>query len=529
MRTRNGTPLALLMDTPECFPHPVEAIRVVETHISWVILTGRYAYKIKKPVNMGFLDFSTLGDRGHYCNEEVRLNRRFAPDLYLDVVEIRGTLAAPRVSGRGAMLEYAVRMKQFPDDALGLRMLENGKLTPGLIAAFARRLADFHGRAAVASASGALGSGTQIGQATVDNLNQLQTMLSITPDRNRMAGLRLWSLQEHERLTSVFQQRLERGRVREGHGDLHLGNIVDIDGELTAFDCIDFSDALRWNDVMSDVAFLFMDLVDRGAPALAWTFLDRYLEETGDFDGLEVLPFYVVYRALVRAKIHVVRAQQLTVLPSARPRLMAACCDYMDLASTYARIRRGGIVVMHGLSGSGKSTVAAAAAATLGAVRVRTDVERKRLHGLRPNARTASALARGAYDARFTRRVYAHVAGLASRAARAGFRVVIDGAFLKRWQRNVAAAAARDAGVPFVVLALDAPVPVLRERILRRLAMGQDASEATEAVLDHQISAYDPLEPDELQWTVRIDAGDGPAPLDLQRVDRMLTPSARST
>lgn len=356
------------------------------------------------------------------------------------------------------------------------------------------------------------------------NFAQLTELVGPSPESDRLADLRLWAVREHERLTPVFRERLAKGFVREGHGDLHLGNIVFIDEALTAFDCIDFSDELRWNDVMSDVAFLFMDLLDRGASELAWTFLDRYLEETGDFAGLTVLPYYVVYRALVRAKIHLIRAQQAEAAPTGKPRLMAAFAAYLELASQFARPHRGGIVAMHGLSGSGKSTAALALSTRLGAIRIRTDVERKRLHGLKPLASTASAVARGAYDAKVTRQVYAHVAGLASRAAHAGFRVVLDGAFLKRWQRNVADAAASDANVPFVIVAMEAPVEKLRERITRRLHSGTDASEATEAVLDHQITSYDPLEHDELAWTVRMAAGEAPDPLDVERLDRMLTP-----
>lgn len=502
-------------------------MKVVETHISWVVLTGRYAYKIKKPLNLGFLDFTSLGARAYYCTEEVRLNRRLAPQIYLDVVEIRGTPSAPHIGGRGTVLDYAVRMREFPALALGSRMLADGALTAALIAGLARRIAAFHAEVSIAPPGAAFGSPQSIDEATQQNFTQLAELMGASADADRLADLRLWMTREHARLTPVFRERLARGYVREGHGDLHLGNIVFIDDQLTAFDCIDFSDALRWNDVMSDVAFLFMDLLDRGAPQLAWTFLDRYLEETGDFTGLEVLPYYVVYRALVRAKIHLIRAQQAEVVPTGKPRLMAAFLAYLELASQFAKPHRGGIVAMHGLSGSGKSTAAVAIAAQLGAVRIRTDVERKRLHGLKPLAPTASAVARGAYDTKVTRQVYAHVAGLACRAAHAGFRVVIDGAFLKRWQRNVADAAARDAGVPFVIVAMDAPVEILRERISRRLAARSDASEATQAVLDHQISGFDPLEHDELAWTLRMAVGDNPDPLDVERLDRMLTPGAK--
>ena len=290
------------------FDDAVENIEILQTHISWVILTGTYVYKIKKPVNLGFLDFSSLEKRHRYCEEELRLNRRFAPSLYEAVVAIAGSPGHPRIGGAGDAIEYAVRMRQFAQDALASRMLADDKLTAEHIDDFAEYVAAFHAKAEVAEDAG------ETAQAVMaparENFTQLLRLLHDVADQDAIRELQAWTEREHAALAAEFSARQAQGRVRECHGDLHLGNIVMIDGRLLPFDCIEFDPALRRIDVMNEVAFLVMDLLDRGRGDFAYRFLNAWLECSGDYAGLAVLRFYVVYRAMVRAKVHGLRAMQ---------------------------------------------------------------------------------------------------------------------------------------------------------------------------------------------------------------------------
>ena len=313
--------------------------------------------------------------------------------------------------------------------------------------------------------------------------------------------------------SAEFHARLQQGFVRECHGDLHLGNIAVIDGEITIFDCIEFNDAMRWIDVMSEVAFTAMDLEDRGHAALGHRFVNAYVEITGDYAGLAVLRFYLVYRALVRAKIALLRAIQLSP-GEARAALYAERDGYVRLAERYARSPTPAIVITHGITGCGKTTLSQALLEQVGAVRIRTDVERKRLHGLAPTARSDAAAAKALYSADATRRTYDHVLDLAAGVAGAGLVVIVDGTFLRRWQRNRFRALAAELGIPFVVVAFAATEATLRLRVAGRARRGTDASDADLGVLEHQLSRRQALGADEMADVVTYDAE---APLDVAR------------
>ncbi|MCC6610206.1 MAG: AAA family ATPase [Burkholderiales bacterium] len=500
---------------PERYPHPVERVERLETHISWVLLAGEYAYKIKKPVDLGFLDFTTLDARKRFCEEELRLNRRTAPGLYLAVVAITGSDADPQVDGAGAAVEYAVQMRRFDQAGLLDRLAKRGELTPGLVDAIARDIAEFHARVAVAAAGSAFGRPAQVTAPALANFDHIARLLGAeagasAADARRRERLRAWAEREGERLAPVFAARQGGGFVRECHGDLHLGNIALVDGVPTAFDCIEFNPELRWIDVMSELAFLVMDLLDRRMPGAAYRCLNAYLEATGDYDGLAVLRFYLVYRAMVRAKVACIRAYQPGLAADARTATEAEYRRYFDLAERLARPGAPALVLMHGLSGSGKTTVAGDLLERIGAVRIRSDVERKRLHGLAADARTQSAVAGGIYGADATRRTYARLAEAAGSALRAGWPAIVDATFLRRAERDAFRALARECDAPFAIFSCQAPEPVLRERIVARARGGADASEADLAVLARQLAVQEPLDGDELRDTVVLDASAGP-------------------
>lgn len=502
---RHARLIAALRD-PSCYPHPVERVEILETHISWVLLTGRYAYKIKKPVNLGFLDFTTLEKRVFCCREELRLNRRLAPGLYLEVVGITGSPDRPLIGGGGEAIEYAVKMLQFGQDQLASRLLRSGSLTSQHIEQLAGKIAAFHRQAAAAGAGSRFGSPQTLKAQVLQNFDQIAALPGAGSERSALGDLRNWSERELSAGEARFGARQAAGRVREGHGDLHLGNIALVDGEITPFDCIEFSAELRWNDVASEAAFLVMDLIDRCRRDFAFLFLSSYLELTGDYDAMAVLRFYLVYRAMVRAKVHCLRAHQPHIDGTERARLLDAFRDYLKLAAGFTLPSRPSLVVMHGLSGSGKSVVSHALLQAAGAIRIRSDVERKRLHDMAALEHPASGVASGIYAGEATRRVYRHLAQLAREIIAAGYSVILDAAFLSRWQRDLMRDLARELAVPFAVASLQGPETVLRARILRRSGEGTDASDADLAVLAHQLATQNPIAEDERAGAITLDA-----------------------
>lgn len=496
MTTVSAAPLiqALLTQT-ECYGHPVGEVRLIETHISWVLLAGDYAYKIKKPVDLGFLDFGTLALRLHACEEEVRLNRRLAPDYYLGVVPVTGTPDAPHLGGAGEAFEYAVRMRRFPPEDTLDHLAQRGELDVDQIDRLAARIARFHlHECAVASADMSWGEPETIARPVAENFELLAERM---PDSVSLKKLRDWSEAEHRRLKPLMSERKRAGSVRECHGDLHLGNLAWVNGELVIFDCIEFSPALRWIDVISEVAFCYMDLLHRGQDELAMRFLNAWLEATGDYEGVALLRYYAVYRAMVRAKVAALRAGQAG--GEAERAEVDACLRLAE------RLMQGGppqLWITHGLSGSGKTTQTQSLLQQQGMIRLRSDVERKRLAGLGALARGGAG--EGLYTQQAGERTYRHLAHLAGVLLDADWPVVIDAACLQRWQRDLFRDLARRLEVGFRVLDVQADPVVLRERIAKRVAQGADASDADLGILQHQMETAQPLAEDESADVVAV-------------------------
>lgn len=471
-----------------------QPVGLVETHISWVLLAGRLAYKLKKPVQLPFVDFSTLVLRKHFCEEELRLNRRLAPSLYVDVVPIRGSVDEPRPDGPGETVDYAVRMRRFPSDALLSEQLTVGKLSPEHVERLARRLAAFHQDAPVV-APVVDAEATELVVAPVINvLRQLRDRLGT----ERIAPLESWVQAQAHILRDAWPARQRNGQVRECHGDLHLANAVVLDDEVTAFDCIEFDPALRRTDVMADVGFLSMDLQAHGRSDLAFHFLDAYLQCSGDYAGLRVLRFYEVYRALVRALVDSLRVRSDGV------HMTAGGPDYLACAERIAHGSDSGprLLITHGVSGSGKSTVARQLLAAAGAIRLRSDVERKRLFAMRALERSPAHAPIYAPDA--TVRTYQWLGRGARTALQAGYPVIVDATFLQHSQRAAFCAIAAELNAPFTILNCTASDACLRERVAARSALGDDASEADLAVLERQLAEREPLRPDEAGFALEL-------------------------
>ena len=501
-------PLISALREGACFDHPTESIEVLETHISWVLLTGRYAYKIKKPVILPFLDFSTLEFRRHYCDEEIRINRRLAAELYVGVVPITGTPASPRMNGEGRAIEYAVKMVQFPDADRLDRVADRGELDENHVRAIADKIADFHDRVSVADEKSPFADSERLRREVMENFESLDAVALPAESADRLSDIRRWSAHSLVELGPKFRARKQSGNIRECHGDMHLANMALLDGQVTIFDALEFDENLRWIDVQSELAFLAMDLDYRGLAGLGWLLVSGYLERSGDYPGLRLLRHYKVYRAMVRAKVAGMRGAQCA--PGTREQEAATdeLAAHVALAHRYIGIDGvAPLIITHGLSGSGKSWLSERLLGVIGAVRVRSDVERQRL------LRAGKLLGRSLYSPASVSRTYEELESHARAILESGDAAIVDATFLKTNHRARFMSLARELGVPFTILALDAPDSVLETRVTHRRAEATDASEATLDVLRGQRAELEPLDDEEREYCIEV-RGDEPPDVD---------------
>ncbi len=495
----------------EAYSHTVETITLFETHISWVLLTGEYVYKIKKPVNFGFLDFSTLEKRRFYCEEELRVNRRLAPQLYLAVVPICGTPDTPHIDGTGSAFEYAVKMRQFDPQKTFDELLAHDTLTLPVIDETAAVLARFHQQIAIAGAETHFGTPDAIKQPAQENFEQLERILANTQNVDNIhktcKALQQWSQTQHEKLQLTFQHRQQAGFIRECHGDLHLRNIVLWNNQVVPFDGIEFNANLRWIDVMSELAFLLMDLDDHHQKKLSRQLLNRYLSLTGDYDGLATLRFYQVYRAMVRAKVASLRLAQIsnTSKTDETKNGLAEINNYIQLAESYTQPSPVNLVITRGLSGSGKSYLARQLALNTDLIHLRSDVERKRLFGLGETDRSHSQIDTGIYQQEATHATYEQLYTLAKSCLTSGFSVIVDATFLQHAQRELFRVLAQELKCHFRILDCQATPEVMRQRIQQREQQGTDASEADLQILEKQLSKQQRLDSDEKKYALNVD------------------------
>ena len=480
-------------------------VELVETHISWILLTGKYAYKIKKPLALGFLDFSSLQKRAFYCQEELRLNSRLAPDIYLSVVPITGTLKSPQLNGTGETIDYAVKMKQFPANAELSHLVENNQLYNEHIDSLAEIIAIFHQKIDKTSSQSLLGTAELTHQTTLDTFNTLLENLTDKKVIQRVKLIQSWCDQTFSQMQSIFQQRHDEGYIRECHGDLHLRNIALIKEKILLFDGVEFSESLRWIDVISEIAFLMMDLQHQDHQSMAFRLLNAYLEHSGDYQSLQLLPYYLVYRTIVRTMVATLRASQADVDADERLRLKDEILTYLSLAETYISPKEPILLICHGLSASGKSTISQSILENLPAIRLRSDVERKRLFGFAKYQPTESALGENIYHQSATDKTYQRLKELAYSTLQSGFNVIVDATFLSRFQRQEFYLLANSAQVKFIILDFLATENVLHERIKKRTKNNRSASEADINILLNQIENQELLSAEELDFTLQID------------------------
>ena len=502
---------------PRAYPHPVRAVDLIETHISWVLLTGRFAYKIKRPVQYPFIDLRRAAQRRQLCHEEVRLNRRFAPELYLGVRAIRRRQGEARIGGSGRIIEHAVGMRQFPraqelDVLLAARGIE-----PAELEAFGGDLAGIHERLPVAHARQKWGraavQAAGIRHNAAEYVRAAQALGDTADLRALTASLEAWTAAA----LPLLERRFAAGRVRECHGDLHAGNIVRCGAKLLPFDCLEFDPALRWIDVADEVSFLLADLDARDRPLHAQAFLGGYLTASGDYQACLLAPVFRAHRALVRAKVMALTALASGTAAVARQTARHCHERYVECAQRALAPQRPTLLLMCGLSGSGKTWLARRLAPALGAVHLRSDIERKRLAGLAPLARSRSAVARGLYAREVTAAVYARLAGCATDALAGGYTTIVDATFAAPGDRARFRALAAQLGLGLQIVYCHAPRRVLESRIRQRGHRADDPSEADLEVLHWQELHFTPPAGDEAR--VILDAAQI-APAELVRCIR---------
>ena len=485
------------------------AVERFETHISVVLVQGGHAYKIKKALANAFLDQSTLARRRHACMEELRLNRRLASELYLGVVNITGTPEAPELDGPGPVLDVAVKMRAFAQAGLWDRLAARGALEATHVDALVAVLVPFHDAAAVADAGQRFGTPAQVRAPMLETLRELAAADLSAEALSTLRQLARWEAEAYRSLAPQMAQRLQDGHVREGHGDLHLGNVALVDGRCTVFDGIEFNDDFRWLDVISELAFMAMDLHAHGLPALAHRLVNGYLQAFGDYEGVRLLRYYLIYRALVRAKVALMRAAQLPAEPAQRER--AAALRYLALAHQFSVAGGAVCMITHGYSGSGKTTLSQGLLEACGAIRVRADVERKRLAGLGALASSHSPVGGGIYSDEMSHATYAQLLEAGRAVLESGWPVILDATYLQRAQRDGARRMAAACSAPLVVLDYVADATTLAERVRLRARRGGDASEADAQVLAAQMQLAQPLQADEMDGVFTMPALAAPA------------------
>ncbi|MEG4203822.1 AAA family ATPase [Microcoleus sp. Pol7_A1] len=487
-------PLIQQMLQPGFYPHGVtEPVQLIQTHASFILLTGYYTYKIKKPVNFGFFDYSTLDKRQHFCTQELRMNRRTAPEIYLEVLPVIQSGDSfqlgsnlPAINSAKIAVEYVLKMREFPQDSLLLSLLENGMLTEQIMADLGREVAKFHSTTISNSYIRTFGEVNQIRIAIDNNYLISQKYIGGPQTQVQFQETKDYTDEFFEKNQELFNRRIANNKIRECHGDLHLRNIALWQDKILLFDCIEFNEDFRFVDVMYDVAFTVMDLESRGRRDLGNAFLNTYIEQTGDWKGLQLLPLYLSRQAYVRAKVTSLMLDDAAISTAQKAEISQTAADYYKLAWQYTQPRRGKLTLMSGLSGSGKSTAARYLARRTGAIHIRSDAVRKHLGGISLNERGGQDL----YSDEMTAQTYGRLLELGIILADRGWDVILDAKFDRQNLRTDAINQAQSRGLPLQIIYCTAPIEVLRERLQQRRG---DIADATAELLSSQQAAFEPF------------------------------------
>ncbi|MEW6334240.1 MAG: AAA family ATPase [Thermodesulfobacteriota bacterium] len=473
---------------PEAYPYPVDGVEFIQTHISLLFFAGMHVYKIKRPIDLGFLDYRTLDKRRFFCREEVRLNRRLAPQTYLGVVPVtRGADGTVRIDGDGEVIDYAVKMIRLPVDRMMDELLGRGEIDNAMMRALAELLADFHGQAPTGPGVDEHGSPAAIRFNVEENFAQTRALVTDidalergTITRSLFSYLERVSLGYLDDHAGRLEKRVARGRIRDGHGDLHAGNICFIPEGIVIYDCIEFAPRFRCGDVAADLAFLVMDLDARGFRGFGQFLVHRYVRHSGDEALVELIPFYKLYRAYVRGKVASLRSLDESLDAQARTEARCEARGYFHLAASYAL--PPALILMCGLPASGKSWAARRIAAPFEACLFRSDTVRKRLAGIPPTHHGGEDFQEGIYTPEWTHDTYREILEEAGEALREGRTVVVDAMFGKADQRAPFIGLARSMSVPFVLVYVEVSEETTRRRMTERAKDAREVSDADWAI-----------------------------------------------
>lgn len=487
------------MQKPDFYPHPVmQPIELMQTHVSYVLLTGDHVYKLKKPVNFGFLDYSTLEKRKHFCEEEIRLNQEMAAEIYEEVLPITAVDGKLQLGGEGEPLEYALKMHQFPQEALLSEQDKDGKLTIERMEELGRVVADFHRQTATNEYIRSFGEIPQIRAAFDENYEQTQKYIGVAQTQKQFDETQAFTNRFFSERADLFARRREDNKIRECHGDLHLRNMCLWHDKILLFDRIEFNEPFRFVDVIYDVAFVVMDLDARGNRAFGNAFLNTYMEQTGDWEGLQLLPLYLSRQAYVRAKVTSFLLDDPAIPETVKQEAVDNAANYYRLAWEYTQKGEGKLMMMSGLSGSGKTTVAKEIARKIGAIHLRSDAVRKHLAGIGVNQKGDDRL----YTPQMNEKTYERLRELGMMLARQGFPVILDAKYDRQEWREKVLKQATETKIPVQILHCDAPMEVLRDRVSGRTG---DISDATPDLLAQQQAKAEGFTAAERTYVVEID------------------------
>ncbi len=482
---------ALLL--PSAYPHPVERVELIQTHISYVLLAGEYVYKVKKPVDMGFLDYTTLEKRKFYCEEEVRLNRRLCPDAYLGVVAVTVKSDTVSLDGTGEVVDYAVKMKRLPQERMMERLLEQDAITSDMLERLTGKLVAFHAQAETNDYIQSFGKPDAVAANWRENFDQSEPYVGRTISRDQFEKIRSYVNCFLAQDTWLLDNRVKDGRIRDCHGDLRTNAVCFKDG-ICVFDCVEFNERFRYADTASDLAFLAMDVDFRGHPVLSDEMVGLYLAQSLDTTLPLVLHFYKCYRAFVRGKVDGFQLDQPEIPVEQKEAAAEGARRYFALAEEYASHSvRPALIAMVGVTGSGKSYLAHALASRLGAVVISSDVTRKKLAGLDPRRSQAEPIDSGIYSPEMTELTYAEMLLQAAPFLSWGRPVILDASYLARKTREQARDFAERAGVRFLAVECVPTEALVRERLQRRRSAVWSPSDGRWEVYQAQLKRTEPL------------------------------------
>jgi len=475
---------------PEAYPQAPGKIELVQTQMSFVFLTDDYVYKVKKAVNLGYLDYTTKEKRHFYCQQEVELNRRLCPDIYLGVVPITRDRGAISVEGRGEVIEYAVKMRRLPQEAMMDVLLAKNQVSPEMLTRLAQKLVAFHRKAETNASISAFGEIKAVRKNTDENFDQTKKYIGKTISKDEYQHIKDYTDSFIEENASLFRKRIKEGRIRDCHGDLHAAHIC-FSNDICIYDCIEFNDRFRYCDVASEVAFLAMDLDHSGRADLSRIFVDAYVAMSRDKELLTLLNYYKCYLAYVRGKVESFKLDDPYIAPAEKGQTRGVAISYFDLANSYIRSRPV-LFITAGLVGTGKTTLAQALAKRLGVVVISSDVTRKQLAGIPITEHRFEEFHSGIYSPEFSRKTYDKMFSEAGDILNDGDSVILDASFIKAEERLKAKRLAEEMGADFFIIECTLDEESIKQRLARRRER-ETTSDGRWEIYQPQKRAFEPV------------------------------------